>query len=699
MVYYEEMSLLSPAGIAVLGASAEEHKVGHYVLRNLLTQGYAGAVYPVNPKGGEILGKKAYASVDEIPGTVDLAVIVTPAKTVPALADACGRKGVKTLVVISAGFGELGTPEGHALEKELVETARKYGIALVGPNCLGVLRPAAGVNASFGKNLARKGSIALLSQSGALAVALMDAAGDRGIDFSLVVSMGNKAAQDECDYLELCARDPETTVIGLYLESIKDGKRFLRTASAVSREKPIVLIKSGTSSRGRRAVSSHTGALAGSDAAISAACAQAGVLRATDTDEFFDALCALSRLPAMASDRIAVVTNAGGPGILATDAAEREGLTMTTLERTTEEALKGVLPAAASSANPIDVLGDALADRYAAAIASAARDPNVDGIAVLLTPQVMTPCREIAEAVAKARQASRLLPIVTSFMGADGVREAEEFLKAHDIPNFPTPERAVRALKFLRERQKNLERKAEIADDADHERIAAKHARKILQGKTGLLTEEDTAALFALYDLPFSAGKVATTEDEAAAFARAIGFPVVAKVSSPEILHKTDVGGVRVNLKTEEEAKAAFREILANCQKAMPQATIRGVFLQPLLPAGHEFIAGAVADPSFGHLLMVGLGGIYTELLRDTAFRIAPIGEEDAYLMLESLRGWKLLLGLRGKAQSDIPGLAALLGNLSRLVTDCPEIAELDCNPVFVRADGVVIADAKVVLR
>ncbi len=693
------MSFLSPKGIAVIGASAEEHKVGHYVLKNLMTQGFTGEIFPVNPKGGEILGKKAYATVTEIPGTVDLAVIVTPAKTVPALADECGKKGVKTLIVISAGFGELGTEEGHGLEIELVSVARKHGMALVGPNCLGVLRPTSGINASFGKNLSVKGTIAFVSQSGALAVALMDAAAERSIDFSLVVSMGNKAALDECDYLELCADDPETKVIGLYLESIKDGKRFLKTAAAVSRRKPIVLIKSGTSTRGQRAVSSHTGALAGSDAAIDAACVQAGIHRAKDTDEFFDALSALSHLPPMASDRIAVITNAGGPGILATDAAEHENLTMTTLERTTEESLRGLLPAAASSANPIDVLGDALSDRYAAAIAAAARDPNVDGISVLLTPQVMTPCLEIAKAVVAAHKSSRLLPIVTSFMGDGSVRDAENFLKSHGIPNFPSPERAVRALRFLRQRRRHLDVKPRGIREDTHERIAAKHAQKLLAGKTGLLNEEDTASLFSLYDLPFSGGKIATSADEAVTIAKEIGYPVVAKVSSPDILHKTDIGGVRMNLATEEEVRAAYRDIVVRCHQAMPTARIRGVFLQPLLPAGHEYIAGAVADPSFGHLIMVGLGGIYTELLRDAAFRIAPVGEEEPYAMLESLRSWKLLLGLRSKEQSDIPGLASLLLNLSRLVTDCPEIAELDCNPVFVRPDGVVIADAKIVLR
>ncbi len=692
------MPIFSPSSIAVIGASAEEQKVGHYVLKNLLSQGFTGAVYPVNPKGGEILGKKAFTSVSEIPGAVDLAVIVTPAKTVPALAEECGKKGVKTLIVISAGFGELGTEEGHVLEETLVATAKKHGMQLIGPNCLGVLRPAIDMNASFAMNLNQKGSIALLSQSGALAVALMDAATDQGIDFSLVVSMGNKAAMDECDYLELCENDPETKVIGLYLESINDGHRFLEIAQRVSLKKPIVLIKSGTSDRGRKAVSSHTGALAGSDAAIDAACAQAGVIRAKDTEEFLDALRVLSHLPALPSDRIAVVTNAGGPGILATDAAERENLTITGLEKTTEEALKKALPAAASAANPIDVLGDAFADRYSSAITAAARDPNVDGIAVLLTPQVMTPAADVARAVVAARKASRFLPIVTAFMGDGGVREAEEILRANGIPNFPTPERAIRALRMLRQREQSAGILPALSGKkVDRKRQTA--AREIIGKVKGLLPEAEAQRLLALYELPFSAGAVAHDEAEAVTIAERIGYPLVAKVSSPQILHKTDIGGVRVNLKTAEEVKAAFREIVKNSRKAMPEATINGVFLQPMLPAGHEYIAGSIADPSFGHLIMVGLGGIYTELLRDTVFRIAPISEDGAYGMLEKLRSWKLLLGLRGKAQSDIPGLAALVSQLSMLVTELPEITELDCNPVFVRPDGSVIADVKIVVK
>ncbi len=685
------MSLLSPRSVAVIGASAEETKVGHYVLKNILTQGYQGEVYPVNPKGGEILGKKAYASLTEIPGNVDLAIVVTPAKTVQALAEECGKKGVQTLVVISAGFGETGTPEGHTLEAALVETVRKYGIRLVGPNCLGVVRPSIGLNGSFAENLEGKGNVALLSQSGAMAVALLDTAAGLQLGFSLVVSMGNKAAQDECDFLELCRDDPETGVIGMYLESIKDGRRFLKVAAEVAAKKPIVLIKSGTSERGQRAVSSHTGALAGSDAAIDAACRQTGVRRARTSEEFMDAIRVLAFQPPLLSDRIAVITNAGGPGILATDAAERAGVRLAVLETETEEFLRSVLPPAASPHNPVDVLGDAGTDRYAAAVEACAKDHDVDGIAVVLTPQVMTPETEIAGAIATSMRSRPLLPIVTSFMGDKNVHAAAAILAAKGIPNFPTPERAIAALALLRPVTPPPHRDPPVCQ-------STRLVRALTDGKTGLLSEEDTAELFRLYDLPLPSGAVAKTADDAVSLAQKMGLPVVAKISSPQILHKTDIGAVRINLKTEDEVRAAFCEIMQNSKTHMPKADLQGVLIQQFLPAGNEFIVGAVRDSSFGHLVMAGLGGIYTELFKDASFRIAPLSEEDAYGMLRDLKAWKLLLGLRGKAQSDIAALAKIIAGISHLVTDCPRISELDLNPVLVWQDRVVIADAKVVL-
>ncbi len=687
------MSLLHPTSIAVIGASADPKKVGHIVLRNLLTQGFKGEIYPVNPKQEEILGKKSYQSVTAIPGMVDVAVIVTPAATVNALAEECGKKNVKTLIVISAGFGEMGTAEGKKMETELSATAKKYGMELVGPNCLGVLRPAIGMNASFGENLDKAGNIALLSQSGATAVAIMDCAAALQMGFSLVVSMGNKAAMDESDFLLLCKDDPQTRVIGMYLESIRDGKRFLQIASEVTKTKPIVLIKSGVSQRGKHAVSSHTGALAGSDAAIDAACLQTGIRRARTTEQFMDMLRVLASQPPLPSRQIAVITNAGGPGILATDAAEHEGLTLVPLTILNGENLKHALPAAASIQNPIDVLGDALADRYQAALAACADDPSIDGIAVLLTPQVMTPETEIADTIIQTMRSRPLLPIVTAFMGEKHIREAAKKLQEHGIPNFPTPERAIAALAALRPLPASS---SSLIASSNKERQVK--AASIIQDTHGLLDTQKTRELFALYDLPLPASMIAATADEAVKFATQIGYPVVAKISSPQIIHKTDIGCVRTDLQNEAELRTAFAQILLNAKKHAPAATVDGILLQRFLPAGSEFIVGAIRDDSFGHLLMTGLGGIYTELLHDTSLRIAPVTVETAYEMLESLQSWKLLLGLRGAKPLAIDALAELIANVSQLVTDCPMMQELDLNPVLLWEQELTIADAKVVL-
>jgi acetyl coenzyme A synthetase (ADP forming)-like protein len=700
------MAFQNPTSIAVIGASTEEQKVGHYVLKNLITQGFAGSIFPVNPKAPEILGKKAYPNVTAIPDAVDMAVIVTPAATVSALAEECGKKGVKTLVVISAGFGEIGTDEGHAREKELVEIVRKYKMQLVGPNCLGMLRPSIGMNVSFADNLPRSGNVALLSQSGAMAVAILDAAESEGLGFSLVVSMGNKAAMDECDFLRIAADDPETKAIGYYLEGIKDGQRFRALAAEVCARKPVVLIKSGVSERGKHAVSSHTGALAGSDAAIDALCAQTGIHRAHTTEQFIDILRAVSSQPPLLSRQIAVITNAGGPGILATDAAEREGLRLVSLTAARQEHLKGVLPAAASAANPIDVLGDALADRYRAALEECVDDAGIDGVVVVLTPQVMTPETAIAQAIIDTMRKHPLLPVCTSFMGDTHVREAQALLHTHGIPNYPTPERAVAALASLLpgpaelglSGAEGLTMTEELSSRAEPRDDNAQKADALLSSQTGLLSEDLTTSLFTLYGLPLPAGQVAATADEAVTIAQRIGYPVVAKISAPEILHKTDIGAVRANLQDESALRAAFAEILTNAKTHQPDAHVRGVLIQQFLPAGGEFIVGAVRDPSFGPLILAGLGGIYTELFRDTAFRIAPVAEADAYAMLESLKSWKLLLGMRGKAQMDIDGLAAVIVKVSRLMRDCPRIRELDLNPVLVWPDRVTIADAKVVL-
>ncbi len=682
------MSLLDPSSIAVIGASASPGKVGHDILKNLLTQGYAGKVFPVNPKGGEILETTAYISIADIPEIPELAVIVIPAPAVPQALTECGEKGIKNIVVISAGFGEVHTDEGKRLEEELVSIAKTYNMHLVGPNCLGIVRPGSKMNASFAKDLPPAGGIGLVSQSGATAVALMDAAPSVGLGLSAMISIGNKAVMDESDWLEILEQDSATTVIGFYLESIKDGQRFMQMAC--QSKKPIVLLKAGVSEHGRKAASSHTGALAGSDAAIDALCAQTGIHRAHSAEELFDLLAALSTQPSLPTRKIGIITNAGGPGILATDAAEAVGLDLPSLTDAITETLKPKLPAAASVQNPIDVIGDAGTDRYEAAIDACQKDPNIDGLVVILTPQVMTPCDEVAELIVRKQKESRLLPIVTCFMGSTSVQNARAILRAGNVPCFETPERAVRALHALTSKSKE-----------SCVRVTTQHplppTNWMLKGHTGLLDEATTTELFAAYGLPVPHQAVATSAEEAVHIAQQIGYPVIAKISSPDIVHKTDIGGVRANLQAPAEVIAAFNDILKNGQ--LHSSNVNGVLIQQFLPVGNEFIVGAIRDPSFGPLIMAGLGGIYTELFKDSEFRIAPVTTTDAYAMLSKLESWKLLLGMRGKPQADIDALAQVIVNVSRMMLDNPSIIELDLNPVLVRTDGVLVADAKVVIE
>lgn len=703
------MAILRPSSIGVIGASASPGKVGHDILKNLLTQGYGGTVYPINPKGGTILDANVYASVSDVPEAPELAIIVIPAAHVPVALRECGQKGVKNVMVISAGFGEVHTDEGDSLEQELQSIAQEYDITLIGPNCLGIVRPHQKMNASFAKELPPAGGVGIISQSGAMGVALMDGARENGLGLSAFISIGNKTITDETDVLQWLADDDDTSVIGLYLESFRDGRHFLETAMKVLPKKPIVLLKAGVSTHGRKAAASHTGALAGNDRAIDALCAQAGIHRAQTTEEFLDLLAVLSTQPTLASHSIAIVTNAGGPGILATDAAETAGLSLPDLNETSRNKLTPALPAAASVANPIDVIGDADAARYTAAIDACLDDPAIDGVVVLLTPQVMTPCAEVAKEIVRLHKSAPLIPITCAFMGGESVRESVQYLRDNGVPCFPTPERAVRAMASLQ-----LQKQHPFLGAATHEthpmptgRQARRDASiKLLQGHSGLLNEHTTQQLFALYNLPLPKQDIAKSADDAVRIANAIGYPVIAKISSPEILHKTDVGGVRANLKNESDVRAAFTEIMQNASsntnkpnnQITNQPVINGVLIQQFLPAGNEFIVGAIRDPSFGPLIMVGLGGIYTELFADTSFRIAPVTQEDAYQMLTELKAWKLLLGMRGKAQSDIDALALLITKISHLMIDCPMVKELDLNPVLVTQTATHIADAKVVL-
>jgi acetyltransferase len=687
------MSLFEPTSIAVIGASATEGKVGHDILKNLIEEGFAGSIFPINPKSDEILGKKSYKSVKDVSEPIELAVVVVPAKIVPVVLNECAEKSIKNIVIISAGFGEVGTEEGDALEEEVTKIASEKNLNIIGPNCLGILRPSHKMNASFAVHLPPEGSVALISQSGAMAVAVMDASKEIGIGYSLIASIGNKTVMDESDFLKLVSEDSKTSVVGFYLESITDGQKFLQTLTKVGATKKIVILKSGVSEQGSEAATSHTGALAGTDAAIDALCAQSGAVRAETMEEFVDLLEVLSTQPQLPTTNIAVITNAGGPGILATDAAEKAGLTMPSLNEKIEAELKAALPPAASTGNPIDVVGDANLARYEAALEAVGTDPTIDGVAILLTPQVMTPVADITELIINWQKRHTTMPVVTSFMGDENVREAKLTVQKAGIPCFETPERAIAALGALQTTD-HVSRLTPHNPDVKRQ----KAANAILGDSPGLIPEDAIQELFALYNIPIPAQRLAATKEEAIKAAEDIGYPIIAKISSPTIAHKTDIGAVRANLMSQEDIEQAWDEITSNAKKNSPDAEIRGILIQKYLDAGNEFIVGATRDEAFGHLVMAGLGGIYTEMLNDISFRIAPFIEDEAYRLLQELISWELLLGMRGQEQLDIEDIAKLIVTISELVTECPQIKDIDLNPVFVHEDSIIVADAKVVI-
>jgi acetyl coenzyme A synthetase (ADP forming)-like protein len=677
--------MFNPESVAVIGASHVKGKVGRAVLDNLLS-GYEGKVYPINPKSAEIGGLKCYKSVLDVPGPVDLAVIVIPARLVPQAARECGEKGIKYLVIISAGFKESGV-EGARLENEVKGIAKEYGMRVVGPNCLGVLNTHTKCNASFAKKMPPAGNVSIITQSGALGTAILDWSEATGVGFDSFVSLGNKADLNEVDFMEAWMDEENTKVILAYLEGITDGRRFIEVAREVSKKKPVVVVKSGRTSAGARAVSSHTGSLAGSDAAYDAAFLQSGVLRAETMFEFFDLAGGFAEQPVPSGNRIAIITNAGGPGILATDSCERHGLRLATLSRETTDALKAALPAAASFYNPVDVLGDASADLYRFALETVVKDDGVDGILVLATPQAMTDPVAIA-GVAGEIKARTDKPILPCFMGGVVMEEGAEALKKYGMHNYDDPARAAYTMSMMARFQgisRRVYRPPRRFDvDTDKVRSIIDSSRD--QGTTVLGLE--ALPVLEAYGIPAIKYKMAASAGDAVSAAREIGYPVVMKIVSPDIIHKSDVGGVKVGIGGDGELKAAYGKMMKDVRLAMPMSRISGVLIQKMASGGKEVILGMNRDPQFGPLMMFGLGGIYVEALKDVQFRVAPLNEDDAYGMVYGIKTHPLLEGVRGENPSDIEKLIEVLERLSQLVTDFPEILEMDVNPVKVYEKG-----------
>jgi acetyl coenzyme A synthetase (ADP forming)-like protein len=692
----------NPNTVAVIGASTNSKKLGYAVLENLVAGGFAkvGKVYPVNPTAQEILGLQAYPTVQEVPGSIDLAVIVIPYMYVPEALRTCGEKGIPAVIVISAGFREAGR-EGLERELELIEIANQYGIRLIGPNCLGVIDTFTPLNASFSAGTPPSGPMAFMSQSGALGTAVLDISLAGRLGLSKFVSLGNKADVDEIDLLKAWEDDPHTSVIMIYSEGMSNGQEFINTARQVTAKKPVVAIKSGVTQSGSRAVSSHTGSLAGSEQAYHAAFRQAGVLRAESMEALFDIALALGYQPLLQGDRIAIITNAGGPGILATDALERSGLSLARFENETITTLAQYLPDAASAANPVDVLGDARADRYSLALETVVADPNVDGLLVVLTPQAMTEIEATADAIGRLSKTIDK-PIITSFMGEAKIESGVDRLETYGVPNYPFPERAALAFKGMADYRRVLSRPTPEYVEFDVDRRATRQVLDLVREQRRLsIGDSEARQILTAYGLQIPQSEIAATPEEAVEIANQIGYPVVLKIASPDILHKTDVGGVKVGLSNAEQLQDAYELMVYRAKRYLPQAHLWGCLVQQMVPpGGQEVLVGMNRDPQFGPLVTFGLGGIYVETLKDVTFRIAPFSVQSAEKMLTEIRAHAILDGVRGEPPVDKAAIVDTLLRIGQLVQDFPEIVELDINPLMVypHGQGAIAIDMRLVL-
>jgi acetyl coenzyme A synthetase (ADP forming)-like protein len=698
-------SIFYPKSIAVIGASRKPGSVGQSLLANIIGSQIQGIVYPVNPKAKGILGVKCYPTVMDIPDEIDLAVIIVPSHFVPAVLEECGQKGTKGVIIISAGFKEIGG-EGIELEKKVQRIIQKYDISLVGPNCLGVINTdlKSSLNATFGMLYPKEGNIAFISQSGALCVAVLEYAKESNIGFSKFISMGNKAGLTENELLLYLKNDPKTDVILMYLEDLVNGREFMRiareTTSSATNPKPIIALKAGSTLLGAKAASSHTGSLAGSDRVYDAIFEQCGVLRVDTMEELFDYVKAFSSQPLPRGKNVAIVTNSGGPGILATDSCIQYGLNLASFSQNTKQTLKKILPPTASSNNPVDLIADAQQDRYKASLREILKDRNVHSSIVILTPTAFTNVEKVAESIVKTAKVYKK-PVLACFLGVYDVSKGVEILEENGIPAYRFPESAARVLSEMTKytwwlgRPKTGIKKFKV-DKAKAEEIIESTMR---DGRRFLLEHEAYQVLEA-YDFPIIRSVLAKSERQAVEAASKCGYPVVLKIASPDIIHKFDYGGVKLNIKDQREVRLAYREILRNVRTKRPKAKITGIIVEEMAPQGKEIILGMNRDPQFGPILMFGLGGIYVEALEDVTFRLAPIRQLTATMMIKRTKTHSILDGYRGGPVYDIKAIEECLKRLSQLVIDFEEIRELDINPLIVheKGKGCTIVDARIIL-
>ena len=687
--------LFSPRSIAVIGASKTVGKVGYLTLSNLVQSGFQGPIVPVNSAGGELLGLPVYKHLADYPDAIDLVVIAVPAEMVPAAASEAVAKKAGAVVVVASGFKEAG-PEGRALEDELIAICRRGGVRLLGPNCLGVINTAIRMNASFSRRIPQAGSMAIFSQSGALCTAMMDIADERELGVSKAISIGNKADITEVDVLEALAEDEDTRVIVGYLEDISDGDRFVKAAEAASNRKPVVILKAGTTTAGSRAAANHTGVLVGKDTAYGAAFKRAGICRADTFDALFDSATALALQPTPKGDRVLIITNSGGSGTISADAVEKAGLNVATLGEELARQLRRALPAAAFIDNPIDISAAAEPRHYAAALDIVAAEGSFDAVLIVLAPQYMTePAATVRAIVAHLDEN---MPVLAAFLGGGDIMPSRQELAAAGLPFYDSPERAVTALKAMHEYGVWQRRPARqvVRFPVNRRRVERIIYRRQRTDRLRL-GEVKSKDILKAYGFQILEGRLTTSPEEAMEIARFIGFPVALKVISPSIIHKSDLGGVRLNLNSAQEVADAFDLMMLRINKLAPNAIIGGIYVEKMAEKGLEVIIGMTRDPQFGPMLMFGLGGIFVEVMKDVTFHLAPITENEAAQMLQSTRSYELLQGKRGLKEVDMHAIAVALQRISQLTTDFPQILDLEINPLIVGEMGnePVVVDAR----
>lgn len=688
-----------PRTVAVVGASAKPGKIGHTVVANMLAAGFKGRLFPVNPRGGDIEGLPVVTSISGLPRGIDLAVIAVPRDSVLPAMEELAALGLKSAIVITAGFKEAGQ-EGYRLERQLVELCERHGIAMLGPNCLGMLDTGHGVNASFAATGAKPGDLAFFSQSGALCVSILDWAADENIGFSKFISLGNKALLDEIHMLEALGADPASKVIIGYIESVQNGEAFLRTAREVCRVKPVIMLKAGSTAAGAKAASSHTGAIAGSDSAYGAAFKQCGIIRAPDVESLFDLAGAFSSLPLPRGPNVAIVTNSGGPGILAADACEKRRLHMARLSPETIQKLQGFLPSYASLYNPVDMVGDADAERCRKTLETVLDDPLVHSVLFLVTPTSSVEMAAAATAVAHlARRSDK--PVYACLMGREHVQEGKRVLQEAGLPCFSFPETAMQCIEAMYSYALWRQMPVPLYESPERDLDAARRiVRQAIDAGQTEIVEFQARELLGAYRLPTPRTVLARKGEDAVAAAEELGFPVALKIASPQISHKTDVGGVVLNLKSAAQVRQAFWDMTTRVQRLRPDAYVAGCLVQEMSPPGaRELIVGFKRDEQFGPLVMFGLGGIHVEILKDVAFRLAPLSRDDAFGMVREIRSYMLLKGVHGGPAIEFRALEDILLVLSALAMDFPQIYEAEFNPVLVNHERALVADVRVTLR